>query len=418
MKILKTIVLAAVAMPLWAMGAVTVNVRDNHDWWWTAPETPEITLSVVNDSCESVSCNVQLTVATDMKEPVSSMSQRVNVSKNDSTELLFGLQLTPGFYRCGVSVDGNEVKSFNIGYEPENIVSLPDSQCDFEQFWRAALDELSKVEPCYTVTEEKDKSNNTGRVYLVEMLSLGGDTIRGYLTVPRKCDKKHRFPVIVHYMGYGSTPWFAHPDSHPDFIEFVLSSRGQGLNKPGNKYGDWVVSGLESKDTYYYKGAFADLVRALDFVSQLPEADTRNIFAEGGSQGGAFTLAACALDSRIRAAAPWIPFLNDYPHYFKIVHWPAEPILKKQKELGMSDEQLYSILSYFDIKNHARNIKCPILMGVGLQDPVCPPHTNFAGYNLIPSPKRFVIYPHCGHDTEHPQWDNLQIEFFKENMIK
>ena len=122
---------------------------------------------------------------------------------------------------------------------------------------------------------------------------------------------------------------------------------------------------------------------------------------------------ACSLDKRIRAAAPWIPFLSDYPDYFKIVHWPAEVIFKKQQETGISNRDLYKMLSYFDVKNFTRRITCPILMGVGLQDPTCPPHTNFAGYNLISSQKQFVIYPECGHDTRHPDWDDRQRDFFR-----
>ena len=220
-------------------------------------------------------------------------------------------------------------------------------------------------------------------------------------------------PVLVHYMGYGSKPWHAEPYEGMDRIEFVLSTRGQGLNEPTNTYGDWAVYGLGNRDSFYYRGAFMDLIRAVDFVCTLPEVDQRYIFAEGGSQGGAFTLVACSLDKRIRAAAPWIPFLSDYPDYFKIEHWPAEVILKKQQEIGLATGDLYKMLSYFDVKNFTRRITCPILMGVGLQDPTCPPHTNFAGYNLISSQKQFVIYPECGHDTRHPDWDNRQREFFR-----
>ena len=51
-----------------------------------------------------------------------------------------------------------------------------------------------------------------------------------------------------------------------------------------------------------------DLERAVDFVASRPEVDDDRIVAEGSSQGGAFTLVACALDSRIKAAAPTFPF--------------------------------------------------------------------------------------------------------------
>ena len=246
------------------------------------------------------------------------------------------------------------------------------------------------------------------------MKSLGGVEVQGYLTMPAKASKKNTMPVLVHYMGYGSKPWHAEPYEGMNRIEFVLSTRGQGLNEPANEYGEWALYGLGDRDQYYYRGAYMDLIRAIDFVCSLPEVDTRYIFAEGGSQGGAFTLVACSLDGRIRAAAPWIPFLNDFPDYFKIEHWPGDVLVKKQHELGLSDADLYKMLSYFDVKNFTRRITCPIMMGIGLQDPTCPPHTNFAGYNLITSQKQFVIYPECKHDTRHPDWDERQKVFFEE----
>lgn len=408
------LVLFVLALPAAVMaGNVEYNVPVVHDWWWTAPERPQITVDVVNSNNEISKCEVSLTVTTDQGLPVTEMSQRVAVAAGDSTAVQFEINVEPGFYRCTVAGDGEVVKEFNIGFEPEGIVSLPDSQPDFDEFWQRTLDELAAVVPEYSMTEEKDKSNKGGKVYRVKMKSLGGVEVQGYLTMPAKASKKHTMPVLVHYMGYGSKPWHAEPYEGMERIEFVLSTRGQGLNEPTNTYGDWAVYGLSNRDSFYYRGAFMDLVRAIDFVCTLPEVDQRYIFAEGGSQGGAFTLVACSLDKRIRAAAPWIPFLSDYPDYFKIVHWPAEVIFKKQQETGISNRDLYKMLSYFDVKNFTRRITCPILMGVGLQDPTCPPHTNFAGYNLISSQKQFVIYPECGHDTRHPDWDDRQRDFFR-----
>lgn len=408
------LVLFVLALPAAVMaGNVEYNVPVVHDWWWTAPERPQITVDVVNSNNEISKCEVSLTVTTDQGLPVTEMSQLVAVAAGDSTAVQFEINVEPGFYRCTVAGDGEVVKEFNIGFEPEGIVSLPDSQPDFDEFWQRTLDELAAVAPEYSMTEEKDKSNKGGKVYRVKMKSLGGVEVQGYLTMPAKASKKHTMPVLVHYMGYGSKPWHAEPYEGMERIEFVLSTRGQGLNEPTNTYGDWAVYGLGNRDSFYYRGAFMDLVRAIDFVCTLPEVDQRYIFAEGGSQGGAFTLVACSLDKRIRAAAPWIPFLSDYPDYFKIVHWPAEVIFKKQQETGISNRDLYKMLSYFDVKNFTRRITCPILMGVGLQDPTCPPHTNFAGYNLISSQKQFVIYPECGHDTRHPDWDDRQRDFFR-----
>jgi len=407
--------------------AVTGRVIQYHDWVFYGNDVPTIKVMLSNHSLKARNVAVQLTVTTDdYSKVIACTSQSKSVESNDSVEADFTLNVTPGFYRCIVEKDllplrdtdpvGNVelVKKFNIGYEPEKIVSLPDAQPDFKKFWDGTKSLLAKVKPHYTLKLLKDLSTANRNLYLVTMKSFGGEVISGYYCAPVKPGK---YPTVITYMGYGSKPWVPKPDDNPNMVEFVLSVRGQALNQPTNKFGDWITYGLADKDTYYYRGAFMDLIRAIDFVCSRPEVDQRNIFAEGGSQGGAFTFAACALDHRIRAAAPWIPFLSDYPDYFKIVHWPADPVLAKQKELGISDEQLYKTLSYFDIKNLAGWIQCPILMGSGLQDGTCPPHINFAAYNQVSTPKNYRIHPTYGHDVPLSWW-SFRMDFFKKYMVK
>jgi Acetyl esterase (deacetylase) len=81
----------------------------------------------------------------------------------------------------------------------------------------------------------------------------------------------------------------------------------------------------------------------------------------------------------------------------------------------MTEAQLYELLSYFDIKNLAGWIKCPVIMASGLQDEVCPPHTNFSGYNRINTEKEYHIYPTYGHDVPSVWW-NIRMNFFKNHL--
>lgn len=67
----------------------------------------------------------------------------------------------------------------------------------------------------------------------------------------------------------------------------------------------------------------------------------------------------------------------------------------------------------FDIKNFARMIECPVLMGIGLQDPTCPPYTNMSSYNLITTPKELHIYPECGHTVDYNDWNPRRAAFFE-----
>ncbi len=386
---------------------LTFDVQTNNNWLFFSPEKASIKVTVKNNGTKSLTSEVKLNLSTDKSISIKDYSKKIRLKGGDSSLVSFDFRLKPGFYRITLSIPGGKVKKFNIGYEPEKIVSPYDAQPDIDEFWERAKKELASVSPDYELTLLPEKSTNTNNIYLVKMKSLGGETIAGYYSEPVA---KGVYPAIINYMGYGGQAWC--PGGNPEFAEFVLSTRGQGLNQVTNKYGDWITYSLDDLNNYYYRGAYMDLIRGLDFLTSREKVDKELIFAQGGSQGGAFTLAACALDDRIRAGAPDVPFLSDFPDYFQIVPWPSSAVLAAQKRLNISDKELYSTLSYFDIKNLTGRIKCPILMAFGLQDEVCPPHKNFAAYNNIKSEKKYMVFPNRGHDVwNETDWGVKRWEF-------
>lgn len=254
--------------------------------------------------------------------------------------------------------------------------------------------------------EHSDSLRNS---YRVEITSFGGVKMGGYLCEPVA---EGKYPVYIDYMGYGAEPYWYNPSSNPGAIEFLVSVRDQGIFKAGNER--WIDRGLESKETFYYRGAFCDVVRAVDFVASLEKADTSHIYARGESQGGAFTLISASLDPRIAAAAPAVPFLGDYRHYSQIVWWPVWEVFDTADSQNISRDDLFEMLSYFDVKNFTDRIECPVYMAFGLQDPTCPPHTNFAGYNMIKSTKQYFCVPACGHAMwKEKQWQLKRDEWLR-----
>ena len=330
------------------------------------------------------------------------------------------LDLAPGFYKAVLYLvnDGarTELARTNLGFNPESIISEQDKQPDFDQFWEQTLAELAQVQPEYKLTLLEDHSNDVRRSYRVDMKSFGGEWISGLLVTPVA---EGKYPANISYMGYGSDVWYPNPSDNPNLIEFQLCVRNQAFNrKPGEK-DDWCTRGLGDKYQYYYRGAFADAVRAIDFVCSLPQTDVERVVANGESQGGALTLVAASLDHRLQAIAPSAPFLNDYKDYFALVDWPGNWILDAAKENNISDEELYKTLSYFDVKNFTDKIQCPVLMAIGLQDPVCPPHTNFAGYNHIKTEKSWICYPLAGHNVwQQEGWPQAKQQFLDTYIIK
>jgi Acetyl esterase (deacetylase) len=105
--------------------------------------------------------------------------------------------------------------------------------------------------------------------------------------------------------------------------------------------------------------------------------------------------------------------MSDFKDYFNIVQWPGNSVKGEAAKLGIPDPQLYKTLSYFDIKNLASKITCPVFMAFGLQDGTCPPRTNFSGYNNISSEKQYVCYQHRGHDVWREEgWSGLKNGFY------
>lgn len=388
---------------------------DDSDWVFQDTKTITFFANLKVPSTKDSRFNLKCKVTTDDFCLIDTLSFEVTVHSggNFKQEMSF-TPSKPGFYRVTLYAEQNGATSepleFNMGYNPEQILSPVDSQADFDEFWNKTLNELASVKPNFKMSLLEERSQKAKNIYHVEMHSLGGIKIEGYYAVPKKAG---RYPVILSFLGYGSGGGYPNPDNLPEFCELILSARGQGIQLPVNTYGQWITYGLQSKETYYYRGAYMDLVRGVDFLCSRPEIDVTKIFAEGGSQGGAFTLAVCALDKRIRAGAPYIPFLSDFPDYFKIASWPGdlfETYIREHPDSNM--EQVCRLLSYFDIKNLAHHISCPIIMGVGLQDNVCPPHINFSGYNQINAPKSYYVYPDKGH-TVGKSWWGIRNNFFK-----
>lgn len=334
--------------------------------------------------------------------------------------------LEPGFYHIYMKVDGEEALKnatevydgqlvtdhYCFGVSPEKIVSEPDEQPDFQSFWDEARAELAATPMESEVTDMTEDEQAGKRFYVAKVCGLNGDTIQIDYTVPIKPGK---YPLHIINMGYSSQPW---PLDMKDngWIDAIVSSRGQGRNSETNRYGDWIQYGLDDPAQYYYRGAYLDCSRAIDYLTTLPEADANNIFLEGGSQGGAYSMACAALDHRVTAAACYITFMSDFPDYFRIVEWPKHPVVDKAKELGMSDEELYRNLSYFDIKNLAKWIECPIYLGIGLQDVTCPPHTNISGYNQLKGERELHVYRNYGHHVDYSHWNPTILEFYKKHM--
>ena len=411
------------------------TVVEPEDMIWHA--RPYFNITLENTEPDSAAMPIKIRITSDMKQLIVEMDDTVKVAGNSKRNYAVTTteDMAPGFYRALCLVNGKTVRNQPFGIDPFDIVSAPDMQPDFNQFWQTAKDQLAAVEMNPTLTEIEKNSSAKRKVYLVEFYSvpdgLTGEPvkIRGYYCEPTD-GAKH--PVLLHFFGYdtqGSKSKCECPmGGSSNYAEFYVSHRGQYLNNrpagtnPGvdeetvNIYGDWFAYNFGDKDGYYYRGAFMDVVQAVRFMATRETSDMEHIFAEGSSQGGALCYAAAALsDYPFKAITSNVAFLGDFPDYFKIVDWPGSTAKSEAKKRGMTDEEMYTFLSYFDTKNLATRISCAVLATSGLKDGTCPPHTNIAPFNNLKTPeadKEYHFYPDMTHD--YPKnWYSMIADFWK-----
>ncbi len=333
------------------------------------------------------------------------LERQVEVGEDSLLAVSLG-KLAPGFYEVRL----RDSIRFNIGVQPDKVKSLADGKPDLRPFWDSTLALMREI-PLEAAWEPVPESSNEVREsYRISYPSFGGATAGGLLCLPVKPGK---YPVYIQYMGYGADVYNFDPSAHPDRIDFLVSVRGQGIFREPEAR--WIDRGLDAKENFYYRGAFADAVRAIDFIATLDKADMDHVVAYGESQGGALTVVAAALDHRLKAIAPAVPFLGDYRDYYKIVSWPMHEVMETADAEGLDREEVFEMLTYFDVKNLAPWVECPVYMSWGLQDPTCPPHTNFAIYNnLGSSEKHFWCVPTCGHAMwQEPSWPPVRDAFLE-----
>lgn len=414
-----------------------IVVEEPEDLIWYG--SPSFNVPVVNADSVKAKLPILVRITTDTKQLALELTDTMTVAGNTESNYVVTLydHLTPGFYRALCLVNNKNVRTFNFGVNPFDIVSDPDMQSDFTEYWDAAKNQLEAVNMNAVLTEITKNSSSTRKVYLVEMYSvpdgLSGDPvkIRGYYCEPTD-GQKH--PVLIHFYGYdtqGSKAKCECPTGgSSQYAEFFLSHRGQYLNNrpastgnPGvtedceNIYGDWFAYHFGDKNSYYYRGAFMDAVQAVRFMATRETSDMEHLFAEGSSQGGALCYAAAGLsDFPFTAITPNVAFLGDFPDYFKIVDWPASTAKTAAKAAGLSTDEMYAFLSYFDTKNLATRISCAVLATSGLKDGTCPPHTNIAPYNVIKNPQsEYHFYPNMTHD--YPKNWYSMIETFRKKFL-
>jgi cephalosporin-C deacetylase len=277
---------------------------------------------------------------------------------------------------------------------------------DFKNFWDSNK-KLSEEQPLNPVLKRLEYPVKKLEAHLLSFEGFLDKTpISSWFIKPVG---KGPFPALLILHGYGG-----HRGTISDHLGWILQDvavmaidiRGQSGDTPDfAKYPPGSITGhmtkgILDKGTYYYRYVYMDCIRALKTLSILDYVDNDRIGVTGASQGGGLTLVVSALGENVSLSLPEIPFLCHFERAVEVAAF--DPYLEIPRYLKMHPEdtgKVFETLSYFDAMNFAQDIKCPILMSVGLMDTVCPPSTIFATFNHLASEiKELAIYPGMGHE--------------------
>lgn len=399
-----------------------VTTPNNSNWLYELNEDAEITVSIYKYGILVDNADITYKIGLELMPADTSGTTTI---KNGKAVISLGTLLEPGFKECQlkIALDGKEYKHhIKVGFAPDKLTPYTNKPKDFETFWEEAKEEASKCPMKVVKVFVPEYSSDTVDCYLIKLQTYKeGQYVYGYLTIPKGGGK---YPVVFSPPGAGIKPMNPLKDifyAENGMIRFDMEIHGIRPNLDAETYKEisqafgsgnnsYLVNGLEDKDSYYLKKVYLSCVRALDYLTTLPEWDKKNLIVQGGSQGGALALITAGLDTRVTACAASHPALSDMAGY-KANRAGGYPHLFTKYE-GMDTPEKLKTLEYYDVVNFAKLIKVPVFMTWGFNDNVCPPTTSYIVYNTLESKKEALITPVNEHwislTTRHKIFEWIQ----------
>ncbi len=291
---------------------------------------------------------------------------------------------------------------------PDRIALSAPCPADFDAFWQSELKELKAV-PANPRLDRVDIGNTNLEYWKISLDNIRGTHIQGQLARPAR-GKKFPALLIVQWAGvYPLQRSWVTGRAEEGWLTLNIQAHDLPIDAPESFYKDqfagplhnyWSI-GNDDRDTSYYLRMYLSCFRAADYLIQRKDWDGKTLVVTGTSQGGMQTLMLAGLHPRkLTAALALVPAGCDMlgPDVGRAPGWPQ---WCNHTEGGKDPKKVRQASRYYDIANFAALIKCPVLVGLGLQDETCPPAGVFAAFNRISSPKEVVILPKSGHQDDH-----------------
>lgn len=269
---------------------------------------------------------------------------------------------------------------------------------DLHTFWQHTLADLTR-EPIEAVVEPVTEPLPY-RKFRLTLRSLNGVHIRALLALPVQGESPAKpWPAIVTVPGYGGTQ---------QGVMLSECLRGYAIlqvypRSQGDSTELWKIDGTDkltwhiaNPEGAYYQGAYADVIRSIDWLVSRTDIDSGRIALVGTSQGGGIAVAVAAIDRRVKVVVAHVPFLCDMR---TAARTPDALVKHLLDTAGLNNEAALHTLDYFDPLQLAPDLRAPVLLSAGGKDVTCPAATIRAVFERLPGIKALMFYPELPHTS-------------------
>jgi cephalosporin-C deacetylase len=231
---------------------------------------------------------------------------------------------------------------------------------DVAAFWRAVDDDLDRYPSSPELEPLPQRSTDSATSYFVRLTSIGPYRISGHYSVPKSAPGQLVPGLLI-------TPRYGSVNNVPDYYDreryavLQLNHRGQRLaDRPfAAAYPGLLTLGIDSPETFIYRGIVADCLRGAEFLRSRPEVDPDRVGIQGddlalltAARRPGFTAVVASelllyrlVEASRRTDAYPVEELNDF--------WRANPTSRPAVE---------RTLALFDPVEHVAEIRAPIML--------------------------------------------------------
>ena len=316
----------------------------------------------------------------------------------------------PGWLLAEVTLKGaNDKRIKGLGgalVSPEKLQPAAARPADFDAFWQAKLDDLAAV-PANPKLDPAESSKPTVDYFKITLDNIRGTHIQGQIARPRSGEK---LPAMLTVQWAGVYPlqksWVTDRAAE-GWLVLNINAHDLPIDQPEQFYNDqsagllkdYPAIGNDDRETSYFLRMYLSCYRAAQYLAERPDWDGRTLVVTGGSQGGLQSIVTAALHPKITAVMACVPAGCDLngPEAGRLPGWPMWYWAAK----GKDEAKVRSADRYYDVVNFASRVKCPVLVGVGLIDTVCPSPGVFAACNQFQGLKEVVVMPVSEHGEKN-----------------